>query len=104
VIPCAIVGAEEIYVVLGYANWLGKMVGMPLLPITPRFPWFGPLGAIPLPTKWYIQFGEVISYDDYDESALTDNVIINRLNRRLRATIQEMVDSLLKKRRSLFFG
>jgi len=104
VVPCGVVGAEEIYIVLGYANWLGKMFGMPLFPITATFPWLGPLGFIPLPTKWYIQLGEVISYDKYDESALKDNVIINRLNRQLRARIQEMVDSALKKRRSLFFG
>jgi len=104
VIPCAVVGAEEIYIVLGYANWLGKMFGMPLFPITATFPWLGPLGFVPLPTKWHIQFGEVISYDEYDDSALKDNVIINRLNRQLRTTVQEMVDSLLKKRRSLFLG
>lgn len=104
VIPCAVVGAEEIYIVLGYANWLGKMFGVPLSPITVTFPWLGPLGFVPLPTKWYIHFGEMISYDEYDESALKDNVIINRLNRELRGTVQEMVDSLLKKRRSLFFG
>jgi hypothetical protein len=103
VVPCAVVGAEEIYVVLGYANWLGKMFGMPLLPITATFPWLGPLGVVPMPTKWSIQFGEMISYDEYDDSALKDNVIINRLNRQLRATIQEMLDSMLKKRRSLFF-
>ena len=103
VVPCAVVGAEEIYIVLGYANWLGKMFGMPLFPITATFPWLGPLGLVPLPTKWYIQFGEVISYDEYDDSALKDNVIINRLNRQLRTTVQEMVDSTLKKRRSLFF-
>jgi 1-acyl-sn-glycerol-3-phosphate acyltransferase len=104
VVPCGVVGAEEIYIVLGYANWLGKMFGMPLFPITATFPWLGPLGFIPLPTKWYIQLGEIIRYDEYDESALKDNVIINRLNRQLRARIQEMVDSALKKRRSLFFG
>ncbi len=104
VVPCAVVGAEEIYVVLGYANWLGKMLGMPLFPITATFPWLGPLGLVPLPTKWSIQFGDMISYDEYDDSALKDNVIINRLNRQLRATIQEMLDSMLKKRRSLFFG
>jgi len=103
VVPCAVVGAEEIYIVLGYANWLGKMFGMPLFPISARFPWLGPLGLIPLPTKWFIQFGEMISYDEYDDSALKDNVIINRLNRQLRATIQQMLDSMLKKRRSLFF-
>lgn len=104
VVPCAVVGAEEIYVVLGYANWLGKMVGLPIFPLTLTFPWLGLLGTIPLPTKWYINFGKIIKYDQYDESVLKDNVIINRLNQELRATIQEMVDSLLKKRRSVFFG
>jgi len=104
VVPCAVVGAEEIYIVLGYANWLGKMVGLPIFPLTLTFPWLGLLGFIPLPTKWYINFGKIIKYDQYDESVLKDNVIINRLNRELRATIQEMVDSLLKKRRSVFFG
>ncbi|MBI5116148.1 1-acyl-sn-glycerol-3-phosphate acyltransferase [Candidatus Poribacteria bacterium] len=104
VVPTAVVGAEEIYVVLGYANWLGKFFGMPLFPISLTFPWLGPLGLVPLPTKWYINVGEVIRYDEYDESALKDNVIINRLNRQLRSTIQDMVDSLLKKRRSLFLG
>lgn len=103
IVPCAVVGAEEIYIVLGYANWLGKMFGMPLFPITATFPWLGPLGFVPMPTKWSIQFGEIISYDEYDDSALKDNIIINRLNRQLRATIQEMLDSMLKKRRSLFF-
>jgi 1-acyl-sn-glycerol-3-phosphate acyltransferase len=104
VVPCAVVGAEEIYIVLGYANWLGKMFGMPLFPITATFPWFGLLGTIPLPTKWYIQFGKIIGYDEFDEAALRDNVIVNRLNRQLRSTIQDMVDSALRKRRSLFFG
>ncbi len=103
VVPCAVVGAEEIYIVLGYANWLGKMLGMPFFPLSLTFPWLGPLGFIPLPTKWYMNFGKIIRYDQYDESVLNDNVIINRLNRELRATIQDMVDSLLKKRRSVFF-
>lgn len=104
VVPCAVVGAEEIYIVLGYANWLGKMFGMPLFPITATFPWLGLLGTVPLPTKWYIQFGNIIRYDKYGEDALRDNVVINRLNRQLRSTVQDMVDSSLKKRRSLFFG
>ncbi len=104
VVPTAVVGAEEIYVILGYANWLGKFFGMPLFPISLTFPWLGPLGFVPLPTKWFINIGEIIRYDEYDESALKDNVIIIRLNRQLRTTIQDMVDSLLKKRRSLFLG
>src|SRR6476469_2133916 len=49
IIPCAIVGAEEIYPMIGNAKTLARLLGMPYLPMTPFFPWLGPLGAIPLP-------------------------------------------------------
>jgi 1-acyl-sn-glycerol-3-phosphate acyltransferase len=58
VVPVAIVGAEEIYPLVGRAEGLGKAIGMPYLPITPFFPLLGLLGALPLPTKWFIHFGK----------------------------------------------
>ena len=33
---------------------------LPYFPLTPTFPWLGPLGLVPLPSKWYIEFGEPI--------------------------------------------
>ncbi|MEU5596874.1 lysophospholipid acyltransferase family protein, partial [Streptomyces sp. NPDC020298] len=52
IIPCSIVGAEEIYPMLGNAKTLARLLGFPYFPLTPTFPWLGPLGAVPLPTKW----------------------------------------------------
>ncbi|MEU6070498.1 1-acyl-sn-glycerol-3-phosphate acyltransferase, partial [Streptomyces sp. NPDC047082] len=52
IIPCSIVGAEEIYPMIGNAKTLARLLGFPYFPLTPTFPWLGPLGAIPLPTKW----------------------------------------------------
>ena len=58
IMPCSIVGAEEIYPKLADLKPLAKALGLPYFPVTPLFPLLGPLGAIPLPTKWHIDFGD----------------------------------------------
>ena len=60
IVPCSIIGAEEIYPILGNVKSLARLLGLPYLPVTPTFPWLGPLGAIPLPSKWIIEFGEPV--------------------------------------------
>src|SRR6185436_7292462 len=60
IIPCAIVGAEEIYPMIGNAKTAARLLGLPYFPITPTFPLLGPLGLVPLPSKWLIAFGEPI--------------------------------------------
>ena len=60
IIPVAIVGAEEIYPMLGDIKPLARLLGMPYFPVTPTFPWLGPLGLVPLPSKWLIEFCEPI--------------------------------------------
>lgn len=61
VIPVGVVGAEEIHPIIHREEKLAKIVGLPFIPITPTFPWLGPLGLLPLPTKWIISFGKPIS-------------------------------------------
>ncbi|HVB27832.1 MAG TPA: lysophospholipid acyltransferase family protein, partial [Mycobacteriales bacterium] len=60
IIPCSIVGAEEIYPMIGDAKTLARLLGVPYVPITPFFPWLGLLGLVPLPSKWIIEFGAPI--------------------------------------------
>src|SRR6202035_3237015 len=55
IIPVSVVGSEEIYPMIADIRTLAKMIGMPYFPITPTWPWLGPLGLIPLPSKWRIQ-------------------------------------------------
>ena len=69
VVPVAVVGAEEIYPLVGRAEGVGKRFGMPYLPITPFFPLLGLLGALPLPTKWFISFGPPIRLPAGDEES-----------------------------------
>ena len=57
IVPCSIVGSEEIYPMIANLTPLARLLGTPNYPITPLFPLAGALGLIPLPSKWYIHFG-----------------------------------------------
>lgn len=103
IIPCSIVGAEEIYPMVGNARWLARLLGLPYLPLTPTFPWLGPLGAIPLPSKWIISFGEPIPTVDYPEGAADDPMLVFNLTDQVRESIQHSLYELLMQRRSVFF-
>ena len=104
IVPCAVVGAEEIHPNLATANWIGKPLGLPYLPITPTFPALGPLGFVPLPTKWTIDFGEPVDVTAYGPEGADDPILVNRLSEQVRGTIQRMVDGRLARRRSIWFG
>lgn len=103
IIPCSIVGAEEIYPMLGNARLLARLLGLPYVPLTPTFPWLGPLGAIPLPSKWIISFGEPIPTVDYPDGAADDPMLVFNLTDQVRESIQHSLYALLMQRRSVFF-
>ncbi|MFJ4966538.1 lysophospholipid acyltransferase family protein [Streptomyces sp. NPDC088729] len=103
IVPCSIVGAEEIYPMIGNAKTLARLLGFPYFPITPTFPWLGPLGAVPLPTKWTIQFGEPIPTDEYPPEAAEDPMLMFNLTDQVREQIQHTLYKLLVQRRSVFF-
>ncbi|MFG2195530.1 lysophospholipid acyltransferase family protein [Streptomyces sp. NPDC048639] len=103
IVPCSIVGAEEIYPMIGNAKTLARVLGFPYFPITPTFPWLGPLGAVPLPTKWTIQFGEPIATDGFPLEAAEDPMLMFNLTDQVRETIQHTLYKLLVQRRSVFF-
>ena len=90
---------------LSKITWLAKSFGIPYLPITPTFPWLGPLGLVPLPTKWFIAFGEPLYFNaEYGPDAANDRILVNKLAEQVRNKIQSMIDSLLQTRRSVLFG
>jgi 1-acyl-sn-glycerol-3-phosphate acyltransferase len=104
IIPCAIVGAEEIHPVVGKADWVGRPFGLPYFPITPTFPWLGPLGLVPLPTKWSLDFGEPLDLREYGPEGAEDPILVNRIVESVRETLQRMVDGRVARRRSIWFG
>jgi 1-acyl-sn-glycerol-3-phosphate acyltransferase len=104
VLPVAVLGAEETYPVLFTSGFVANMLRMPYFPVTPLFPWLGPLGLLPLPSKWRIRFGERIPLGEFSPGAWEDDILVNTLNEDVRQTIQEMLSEMVQQRRSLFFG
>ncbi|MEV4274332.1 lysophospholipid acyltransferase family protein [Actinoplanes xinjiangensis] len=97
IVPVAIVGAEEIYPILADLKPLARLLGVPYFPITPTFPWLGPLGMVPLPSKWLIQFCPPIPTAHLTEFA-DDPLVVYNLADQVRETIQATLHELLEKR------
>ena len=103
IVPCSIVGSEEIYPMIADVKLVARLFGLPYFPVTPLFPLAGPAGLLPLPSKWHIQFGEPIPTADYEESAAEDPMITFELTDQVRATIQQTLYQMLAGRRGTFF-
>lgn len=103
IIPTAIVGAEEIYPKLGSIPVLDRLLGVPYIPVTPTFPWLGPLGLVPLPSKWLIEFCEPVRTDGFAPGSADDPEVVFNVTDQVRETIQQSVHRLLA-RRSTAFG
>ncbi len=105
IVPVAIVGAEETHPMLSKVTWLAKTLGIPYVPITPTFPLLGPLGLLPLPSKWTIHFGEPIDLPaEYGPEAADDRILVGRLAENVRSRIQSMIGTILDDRRSVLLG
>ena len=102
IIPCSVVGAEEIYPMVGNLPNLARLLGLPYLPVTPFFPWLGLLGMVPLPSKWLIEFGEPIRTDELGDGAADDPMLVFNVTDQVRETIQQTLYSLLMQRRGVF--
>ena len=94
IIPVSIVGAEETYPMLGNFKPLARLLGTPYFPITPTFPWLGPLGLVPLPSKWCIEFGKPVPTEPVADMA-DDPLVIFNLADQVRETIQQTLHQLL---------
>jgi 1-acyl-sn-glycerol-3-phosphate acyltransferase len=101
IVPVAIVGSEEVYPILFEPRVLRRLVGVPL-PITPTFPLLGPLGIIPLPSRWRIRFGEPIWFEDVKPERALDPLYVNRTREQIRGAIQDLLEDELPRRRSIF--
>ena len=98
-LPVAVVGAEEIHPVIGKITRFAEPLGIPYIPITPTFPWLGPFGLLPVPTKWTIQIGAPIA-----PPAPGDEGGTSRVAESVRVAIDGMISDLLAQRRSILFG
>ncbi len=103
IIPCSIVGAEEIYPIIARSGTVARLLNLPYAPITPTWPLLGPLGLVPLPSKWLIEFGEPIPTDELGEAGADDPMLVFEVTDQVRETIQQTLYTLLMQRNSVFF-
>jgi 1-acyl-sn-glycerol-3-phosphate acyltransferase len=100
VIPVAIVGAEETHPVLAKLTRVAQPLGLPYIPITPTFPLLGPLGLLPVPTKWTIQIGEPMLFP----AGTGSKEETLEMAETVRSKLDRMIAELLASRRSVLFG
>src|SRR5205814_2310216 len=60
IVPVAVIGAEEQYLSFGNLEWAARALGLPAFPLLPQL--LVPGGAMPLPTKYRIYFGEPMRF------------------------------------------
>jgi 1-acyl-sn-glycerol-3-phosphate acyltransferase len=100
IVPVGIIGSEEQQPGLLNLERLGRMLGMPAFPVTPTFPWLGPLGLLPLPVRYRIHFGEPLRFegDAGDEDAVIEAKVED-----VKAAIAALLAEGRAARRSVFF-
>ncbi|MCX7944146.1 MAG: acyltransferase family protein [Deltaproteobacteria bacterium] len=100
IVPIAVIGSEEQQPSFANLKRIGALFGMPAFPITPTFPWIFPIGILPYPVKYRLHFGKPMYFTESiegDEDVLIKNVT------EVRTTLQSMIYSGLKQRRSIFW-
>lgn len=99
IVPVAVIGAEEQLPSFGNLKRLGKIFGVPTIPVMPQLliPF---LGWAPLPVKYRIYFGEPMRFrgDSNDE----DSVIETKVEK-VKQQIQSMITFGLKSRKRVFW-
>jgi 1-acyl-sn-glycerol-3-phosphate acyltransferase len=94
IVPVAVIGSEEQAPALINLKSIGKLFGMPALPVTP----YGL--PFPLPTKYRIYFGEPLVFSGRadDEDAELDKKV-----KVVKGAIQSMLEKGLADRKGIFF-
>jgi 1-acyl-sn-glycerol-3-phosphate acyltransferase len=96
ILPAALIGADEAHPILARLA-LPARLGLPTLPVTPTFPWLGPLGLWPLPSRWALRVGELVHLGA-EPSAAADRPLVARLADDVRSRVQALLDEALQAR------
>jgi 1-acyl-sn-glycerol-3-phosphate acyltransferase len=102
IVPVAVVGSEEIYPKVADLPAVARLIGAPYFPVTPTFPLLGPLGIVPLPSKWRIEFLEPIETASYGPEGADDRAVVLELSERVRGEIQQALYANLVRRGPAF--
>jgi 1-acyl-sn-glycerol-3-phosphate acyltransferase len=99
IVPVGIVGSEEQQPALANFPRIGRLLGMPAFPITLGFPWLGPLGMLPLPTKYHLLFGEPLRFEG---SPTDDDAVVQKHVDVVKGAIGDLLQRGRDERRGIF--
>ena len=103
IVPFVTVGSAEIFPILARLRWrwVQRLTEWPYLPITPNFPWT----PVPLPSKWHTRFlAPVPVAGRYPPEAADDPAVVAELGAEIEARMQQGIDEMLARRRSIWRG
>ena len=105
-VPVCVVGAEEAQPIFAHVGALQRLTRLIYFPVTPTFPWLGPLGMLVyLPAKFKIRFLEPIDTVELGGAgAVHDKALVQTVAQEIRARIQENLHEMVARRRSVWFG
>jgi 1-acyl-sn-glycerol-3-phosphate acyltransferase len=103
IVPVCVIGAEESAPIFAQVTALQKLTGLLYFPLTPTFPWLGPLGMLGyLPAKFKLRFLPPLYFNE--DRMWEDKALVQTVAHEIRARIQENVLDMLKRRKSVWFG
>jgi 1-acyl-sn-glycerol-3-phosphate acyltransferase len=105
IVPVAVVGAEEAMPIFAHLNLAKRLTGLIYVPVTPTFPWLGPLAGLTyLPAKFRIRFLEAVPTDQWGDEPWEDKGLVQTVAEDIRGRIQEELFDMLAARRSVWLG
>ena len=105
IVPTAVIGAEEQYPYMFNVKPLANLFNLPYFPLTPLTLLLGPLGVLPLPTRYSIYYGEALHlYREYPPETVKDPETIRKLVGLVQDRVQSLIDEGLRRRRGKVFG
>ncbi len=93
IVPVAVVGSDDQAPILYDMKPLARLLRLPVAPITPTFPWFGPIGLLPYPVSYRITYGEpLLLHERFGPEAAEDAPLVRELSSEVRRTVQRLLD------------
>lgn len=102
IVPVGVVGAEEQMIIVDNWERVGRLFGVNAFPITLTWPWLGPLGLIPLPTKYRIYYGKPFRFWEEDPQALHKAEVVREMANRVQNSVQNLLNEGVKNRHGIF--
>jgi len=93
IVPMAVIGSDDQTPILYDLKPIARALGLPVAPITPTFPWLGPLGLLPYPVRYRIVYGEPLTFHErFGPEGADDARLVKYLARQVRRAVQQLID------------